>query len=218
MKLILLGAPGVGKGTQGELLIKKYNILKISTGDILRQAIKDGTELGKKAKEIIDKGHLVSDDIILGIVDEELRIEKYKNGFILDGFPRTIPQAEGLDKILKKLSLKIDAVVDINVPEDVIIKRLSSRRLCSVCKRDYNIITNPPNLDGTCKVCGGKIIQRDDDKEETIKKRLEIYRNQTEPLKNYYHKEGLVISVNGNDDVENVFNKIVEILERKKHN
>jgi adenylate kinase len=202
MRSIFLGAPGTGKGTQASVLAEKYGIPQISTGDILRQAVKDGTELGKKAKIIMDAGGLVSDDIIVGLIKERLLQDDCQKGYILDGFPRTVPQAESLDEILKETN-PIDAVIYFDVPEENIITRLTSRRTCSECGQNYNAITDPPPADG-CKVCGGKVIQRDDDSEATVRNRLVVYNDKTAPLIDFYKAQSKMINIDGSQSVETV--------------
>ncbi len=210
MKIILLGAPGAGKGTQAEKIIKKYNIPQISTGDILRENVKNNTELGKKAKEYMDKGELVPDDIIIGIIKDRLAKDDCKNGYILDGFPRTIPQAEALKEALKPD--KIDVVLFIDVSDEVVIERLSLRRVCKNCGAIYHLKFNPPKEENKCDKCGGELYQRDDDKEETIKNRLSVYREQTEPLVSYYEKENILKRIDGNKSVEEIATEIDSIL------
>ncbi|NIV10359.1 MAG: adenylate kinase, partial [Aliifodinibius sp.] len=190
MHIILLGAPGVGKGTQAKLIMEKHQIPQISTGDILRAEVQNETELGKKVKAIMDKGELVSDELMLQIIEKRLKQPDCQKGFILDGFPRTIPQAEGLDEILVKLGDINLKAIDIAVPDEEIVKRLASRRICSQCGTPYNLLVNPPQTDDICDVCGGAVIQRDDDKEETVRKRLSVYRENTEPLIHYYKQKG----------------------------
>ncbi len=213
MYIMLLGAPGVGKGTQAKKIMAKYGIPQISTGDILRNEVRLGTELGRKAKDIMERGELVPDDLILQMVEKRLNEPDCANGFILDGFPRTIPQAEGLEDILQKLGNIQLKVIEIFVPDEEIIRRLSARRICSKCGKDYNLIFNPPPPDGKCEVCGGEIIQRDDDKEETIRKRLEVYRKQTAPLVEYYSQKGNLYRVDGTQSIEEVFRDIEKILQ-----
>ncbi|HDL17663.1 MAG TPA: adenylate kinase [Bacteroidetes bacterium] len=212
MRIMLLGAPGVGKGTQAKKIQEKFPIPQISTGEILRAAVKNQTELGKQAKVIMEKGELVPDDLIVGLVRERLQEEDCKKGFILDGFPRTIPQAEALDVLLQELNMKLNAVIDIDVDYEKIIARLTNRRLCPSCGADYNLLNNPPNPDNTCKKCGETVIQRDDDKEGTIRNRLEVYEKQTRPLKDFYAEKGMLKVVNGDQGVDDVFGKIVKIL------
>lgn len=212
MHLIMLGAPGVGKGTQAKLIMEKFQIPQISTGEILRKEVNDNSSLGQEAKLILQKGELVPDEIMLAIVEKRLQHSDCQKGFILDGFPRTMPQAEGLDQILGNLNITDLKVIDIYGSEDQIITRLTSRRICSNCGADYNLQLNPPPEDGKCLVCGGQIIQRDDDKEETIKNRLDVYREQTAPLIAYYQNNNQYYRVDGLQSIEQVFQKIVNIL------
>jgi len=211
MKIILLGAPGSGKGTVAKLLVEKFSIPQISTGDILRGAVSAGTDIGKKAKEYMAKGDLVPDEIIMGIMEERLQKEDCQNGFILDGFPRTIPQAESLKKLLAKLGINLDLVVNLEVPEEEIIKRLTSRRTCSnaKCQAIYNVISMPPKQDGICDKCGNPIVQREDETAEAIKYRLETYQEKTAPLINFYEQEGFLETVEALSS-KVVFDKIVE--------
>lgn len=194
MRIILLGAPGAGKGTIAKLLNEYDGSVQISTGDILRSAVKEGTPLGKKAKEYMDRGDLVPDSLIMDIMEARLREPDCKNGFILDGFPRTIPQAEELKKLLARLGIRLDFVGNLEVPRDVVLDRLTTRRTCCNpdCQAIYNLKTNPPKEDGTCKVCDYQTIQRDDETEEAINNRLEVYNSKTAPLIGYYEKEGLL--------------------------
>ena len=198
MKLILLGAPGAGKGTQAEILSEHLNIPTISTGNIIREALKSGTELGQKAKEYMDTGRLVPDEIVIGIIRERLAEADCANGFILDGFPRTIPQAEALDR----MGVTIDRVVDINVPDEVITRRVSGRRVCSACGASYHIEYKKPRVDDVCDKCEGTLVQRKDDHPDTVKQRLDVYHEQTEPLKGYYAKAGKLVTVEGQEAVE----------------
>jgi adenylate kinase len=197
MRIILLGAPGAGKGTVAKLLTDFDGSVQISTGDILRGAVKAGTDLGKKAQGYMERGELVPDDLIMEIMESRLEEPDCKKGFILDGFPRTIPQAEALKKLLQKLNLKLDLVVNLDVPREVILDRLTTRRTCSnpECQEIYNIKSKPPKADGTCKKCGWKVIQRDDETEEAITKRLETYNEKTAPLIDYYRKESSLKSI-----------------------
>ena len=213
MKLIFLGAPGSGKGTQAGYLSEKYAIPQISTGDILRKAVADGTELGKKAKAIMDAGDLVSDDIIIGLIEERLKKQDCEPGYILDGFPRTLNQARDLDKLLGVES-GIDAVIYFDVAEEEIIRRLTSRRTCSKCGYNYNMITDPPPKDNKCEKCGGTIIQRDDDKEKTVRNRLEVYKEKTEPLKDYYSEQKKLYTIDGSQDVKDVRRDLVSLYEK----
>ncbi len=212
MYIILFGAPGVGKGTQAKLISQKYHIPQISTGDMLREAIRQGTELGKKAKEIIARGDLVSDDIMLGLIDERISRPDCKNGFILDGFPRTIKQANGLDRLFKEKKLTSPVCIEITVPETVIIKRLTSRRICEKCGAIFDPVGNPFPPDLKCPQCGGRIVKRQDDNEETIHKRLQVYHEQTAPVRDYYRQFNKFYSIDGNRTVNEVFNEIEEIL------
>jgi len=212
MRLILLGVPGVGKGTQAKLIQKQFHIPQISTGDMLREAVRKETVLGRKAKSYMEKGELVPDELIIDLIRERLASKDCQNGFILDGFPRTIPQAEALDRLLKELNLELDGVVEIKVEQDKIIQRLSNRRVCQRCGADYNLITNPPPSDLICPICGGKIVQRPDDNEATISNRLEVYERQTKPLRDYYSQQGKLKTVNGDANVEAVYQAILEAL------
>ena len=196
MKLILLGAPGAGKGTVAKLLTQIDGSVQISTGDILRGAVAAGTELGKKAQAAMKAGDLVSDDLIMGIMGERLKEDDCKNGYLLDGFPRTIPQAEALKKLLADMGEELDMAVDIQVAKDVILDRLTTRRTCEGCGAIYNVKSNPPKVEGKCDKCDGNVVQRDDETEEAISNRLDVYNKQTAPLADFYKKEGLLISVN----------------------
>lgn len=209
MKLILLGAPGAGKGTQAEIICEKYNISTISTGNIIRAAIKNGTEMGLKAKACVDAGKLVSDDVVIGIIKERLAESDCKNGFVLDGFPRTIPQAEALDN----MGIEIDKVLSIEVADDKIIKRMSGRRVCLKCGATYHIEDKKPKVEGICDQCGEKIVQRVDDAPETVLDRLKVYHEQTEPLKGYYAKTGKLITVEGQDELSETTRLVAEALE-----
>jgi len=212
MNLILLGAPGVGKGTQAKLVMEKFNIPQISTGDILRSEIKENSELGQRVKSLLEKGTLVPDEIILEIVEKRLFKPDCFRGFILDGFPRTIHQAEGLEQILEKMHISNLKVIEIYVQEEAIIERLTNRRICSNCGKDYNLLLNSPPPNNTCIICNGKIIQRDDDKVDTIRKRLLVYRRETEPLISYYKKRNKFYRVNGLQEVDVVFEEIEKII------
>ena len=195
MKLILLGAPGAGKGTVAKLLTKIDGSVQISTGDILRAAVAAGTELGKKAEAAMKAGDLVSDDLIMGIMAERLKEDDCKNGYLLDGFPRTIPQAEALKKLLADMGEELDAVVNIDVPKEVILDRLTTRRTCTQCGEIYNVKSNPPKVEGVCDKCGGDVVQRDDETEEAISNRLDVYNEKTAPLAGFYEKEGMLLTV-----------------------
>ncbi len=212
MHLILLGAPGAGKGTQAKLLQKKYHIPQISTGEILRAEVRANTDLGRVVKAIMESGELVSDDIILKIIEHRIQQPDCQNGFILDGFPRTETQAEGLDKLLAKFpDIQLKAI-EIALPEKDNIARLTGRRICSQCGKDYNLQLNPPPADNRCTVCGGEIIQRDDDNVETVRHRLDVYHKQTQPLIKYYASRNKLFRVDGNQPVEGVFQEIEKIL------
>ena len=208
MKLILLGAPGAGKGTQAEILCKRLGIPSISTGNILRAAIKDGTPTGVQAKSYIDAGQLVPDEVIIGILNERIACSDCADGFILDGVPRTIAQAEAMDKA----GIKIDAVIAIEISEDEILRRMSGRRVCEACGSSFNMQAIPPRVEGICDNCGGKLIQRKDDTPETVRKRLEVYHKETKPMVGYYAERGLLKVVETTDNKEVTFRKIMELL------
>ena len=212
MKVIMLGAPGAGKGTQAKQIADKYSIPHISTGDIFRANIKNGTELGKKAKTYMDQGLLVPDELVVELVVDRIQQDDCKNGFVLDGFPRTIPQAEALDAALEKINEKMDYAIDVDVPDENIINRMSGRRACLNCGATYHIVSIPTKVEGICDRCGSQIVLRDDDKPETVKKRLEVYHEQTQPLIDYYKKQDILRTVDGVQPMEDVFNAIVEIL------
>ena len=209
MNLIFLGAPGAGKGTHAEVVSQKYNIPTISTGNIIREALKSGTEMGLRAKAYTETGRLVPDEVVIGIIRERLAKDDCKNGFILDGFPRTIPQAEALGK----MGVEINLVVDIEVPEETIIRRLSGRRVCESCGAPYNVFDKQPKVDGVCDVCGGTLIQRKDDEPETVKARLNVYHEQTEPLKDFYEKLGKLRVVEGHEDFAETDRAIFDAIE-----
>lgn len=211
MNIIMLGAPGAGKGTQAEIISKDLSIPTISTGDIIRAALKNGTEMGLKAKSFIDKGHLVPDEVVIGIVTERIKQEDCQNGFILDGFPRTIAQAEALDNS----DIKIDHVIDIEVDDELIYKRMSGRRVCEKCAKVYNVNTDrKPRIDGKCDACAGTLIQRMDDNEDTVKERLKVYYEQTHELKDYYDKRGLRRVIDGMKSLQDITKEIFEILKK----
>lgn len=212
MRLVLLGPPGAGKGTQAAMLEEKYDILHVSTGDLFRKNIKEETELGKKVSSILAKGQLVPDELTIDLVWDRLDQEDAKKGFLLDGFPRTIPQAEALDRGLEERNLSLDAVVTIQVPSEVLVKRLAGRRVCKNCGATYHIEANPSKVEGKCDLCGSETIQREDDKEETVKDRIRVYEQQTEPLVEFYSRKGLVVEIDGTLDVSNVSKEIVEKL------
>jgi adenylate kinase len=211
-RVVLLGAPGAGKGTQAKMLIEKYKIPQISTGDILRKAVADGTPLGKEAKVIMDSGGLVSDKIVLGLVEERIKQPDCKAGFILDGFPRNTAQAEALDKILTGMGMPLTVALNIDVDMNDLLKRLTGRRTCKGCQQMYNVHFSAPKKEGVCDKCGGALFQRDDDKEETIKKRLDVYTKQTAPLIDYYSKKGIMKTVMGVGGINDIFNKVTAIL------
>ncbi len=214
MKIIMLGAPGAGKGTQAKMLSEKYDIPHISTGDIFRANIKNKTELGKKAKGYMDAGQLVPDELVVDLVVDRIKQQDCFKGFILDGFPRTIPQAEALDYALNNQNEKIDFAVNVDVPDAAIIDRMSGRRACVGCGATYHIKFNPTRKPDVCDVCGEKLILREDDKAETVKKRLEVYHAQTQPLIDYYAKKKALLTVDGTQDINVVFNTIVNALEK----
>jgi len=212
MKIIMLGAPGAGKGTQAKKLADKYQIPHISTGDIFRANIKNGTELGHKAKEFMDKGLLVPDELVVDLVIDRFKEEDCKKGYILDGFPRTIPQAEALDKALSDIGDSVDFAVNVEVPDENIITRMGGRRACVGCGATYHVQFNPTKVEGVCDRCGKELILRDDDKPETVKKRLDVYHEQTQPLIDYYTNKGIIKEVDGTQDMNKVFDDIVDIL------
>ena len=212
MKIIMLGAPGAGKGTQAKMIAAKYNIPHISTGDIFRANIKNGTELGAKAKEYMDKGLLVPDELVVDLVIDRFKEPDCANGYVLDGFPRTIPQAEALDKALAAIGESIDYAINVEVPDDNIINRMGGRRACVGCGATYHIVYSPTKVEGKCDTCGADLIIRDDDKPETVKNRLEVYHEQTQPLIDYYNGKGIVREVDGTVDIKDVFAAIVNIL------
>lgn len=215
MKLVLLGAPGAGKGTQAKKLIDKYGIPQISTGDILRKNVSEGTPLGKEAKSYMDRGELVPDKVVLGLIEDRLKQSDCRKGFILDGFPRNTAQAETLDGMLKKLNIPLDSALSVDVPKDDLMKRLTGRRTCKKCQQMYNIYFSPPKKNGVCDKCGGELFQRDDDKEETIKRRLDVYDAQTAPLIDYYRKSGILKSVTGVGSIDEIFGKVCAALGSK---
>ena len=212
MRIIMLGAPGAGKGTQAKEIADKYQIPHISTGDIFRMNIKEGTELGKKAKTFMDQGALVPDELTVALVVDRIQKEDCKNGFVLDGFPRTIPQAEALDKKLAEMEEKMDYAIDVDVPDENIVNRMGGRRACVNCGSTYHIVSIPTKVEGICDKCGNEVVLRDDDKPETVQKRLKVYHEQTQPLIDYYNSQGILKSVNGVRPMEDVFAEIVRIL------
>ena len=213
MKLVILGPPGAGKGTQAEYIVEKYNIPHISTGDIFRENIKNNTELGKKAKSYMDKGLLVPDDLVIALVEDRLNKEDAKEGFLLDGFPRTVAQAVSLDSILDKNDEKLTKVINISVDPEILIERAVGRRVCKTCGMTYHAKFNPPKEEGICDKDGTKLIQRDDDTEETVKTRISVYFDQTAPPIDYYRAQNLLIDIDGAKDIDKVFDDIVIGLE-----
>lgn len=214
LNLILMGLPGAGKGTQAEKINDIYNIPHISTGDMFRLAIKEGTELGKKAKEYMDQGALVPDEVTIGIVKERLSKDDCKEGFMLDGFPRTIAQAEALQDIMRDLNEDIDYVINVEVPEEKLVERLTGRRVCPTCGTTYHLVYNPPKEDGKCDKDGSELIQRDDDKPETVKKRLTVNIEQAQPLLDFYKEKGYLVTVDGDQDINDVFRDIQSKIEK----
>ncbi len=212
MKIIMLGAPGAGKGTQAKMIADKYSIPHISTGDIFRANIKNGTELGKKAKTYMDQGLLVPDELVVDLVVDRVGQADCSNGYVLDGFPRTIPQAESLDAALEKLGSKVDYAINVEVPDENIVRRMSGRRACVACGATYHIVHIPTKVEGICDRCGSQLILRDDDKPETVKKRLAVYHEQTQPLIDYYNDKKVLVEVDGTKDMNDVFTDIVKIL------
>jgi len=212
INIILLGPPGCGKGTQAKLLTEKYHIPQISTGDILREAVKNKTPLGLEAKKYMDSGKLVSDEVVIGIIQDRLKLPDCEGGFILDGFPRTVIQAEALDKTLKAMQKKIEHAISISVEEEELLRRLTGRRTCRSCGAMFHVLFNPPKEEGICNFCSGELYQRDDDKEETIRNRLNVYDQQTAPLIDYYQKRGLLRTVEGVGKIEDIFKKVEAFL------
>jgi adenylate kinase len=208
MRIVLLGAPGAGKGTQAKKLVEKYGIPQVSTGDLLRAAVAAGTPLGKEAKAVMDKGELVPDSIVLGMMEERMKQEDMKKGYILDGFPRNTKQAEALDAMLAKLNMPLTAALSVDVPFEDLMKRLTGRRTCKSCGQMYNVYFSPSKVEGTCDKCGAALFQRDDDKEETIKKRLEVYNASTAPLIDYYKGKGILKSVQGSGNIDGIFGEV----------
>ena len=212
MKVVMLGAPGAGKGTQAKKIAAKFNMPHISTGDIFRANIKNGTELGKKAKTYMDQGLLVPDELVVDLVVDRVNQEDCADGYVLDGFPRTIPQAEALTKALASQGQKLDYAIDVDVPDENIVRRMSGRRACVGCGATYHLEYAPTKKEGICDVCGGELILRDDDKPETVEKRLGVYHEQTQPLIDYYTNAGILKRVDGTVDIEEVFQAVVQIL------
>lgn len=208
MIIVLLGPPGAGKGTQASRISQTFSIPHIATGDIFREAVKKGTVLGKKAKEYMERGALVPDEIVNGIVEERIRNRDCSDGFVLDGYPRTLDQAKALDEMLERMGRSIDLVLNISVSEENVVERISKRRICRRCGAVYHLITNPPKKDGVCDRCGGELYQREDDKEEVVRNRLKVYHSQTEPIVNYYKEKGLLVDIDGNGGIEEVWAQI----------
>ena len=214
MRLVFLGAPGVGKGTQAEMVAEKFGILKISTGDLLRAAVTQRTPLGVQAKAFMDRGDLVPDQVVIGLVEEKISTDDCANGFILDGFPRTVTQADSLTAILEKLGKALDSVVYFTIPRKEVVSRLSGRRSCSQCPSVYHVEFVPPNQEGICDTCGGALIQRSDDKKETVESRLTVYEEQTAPLIEYYRQKKLLVDLDGAGHVSDVHARLCDLLPR----
>ena len=212
LNIVLLGPPGAGKGTQAELIVGKYHIPQISTGDIFRANIKNGTELGKKAKEYMDKGDLVPDELVVDLVKDRIAQDDCADGFMLDGFPRTVFQAEELDKIMEDRGLKINAVLNIDVKPEKLVKRIAGRRVCRACGATYNVDYKPPQKDGVCDKCGGEVYQRADDTEETVQNRIKVYFSETAPLIDYYKKSDILVNIDGDQAEDTVFAEITAAL------
>lgn len=212
MKIVMLGAPGAGKGTQAARIAKKYDIPHISTGDIFRYNMKEGTPLGMKAKSYMDKGELVPDEVTVEMLADRVSKADCKDGYVLDGFPRTIPQARSLTSLLEASGDKIDIAIDIDVPDEHIVGRMADRRVCKSCGASYGLRSNPPKVESICDECGSQLIQRDDDRPETVSKRLEVYHTQTQPLIDYYHEAGILKEIDGTHSPDEVFEDIVKVL------
>lgn len=213
MNIILMGLPGAGKGTQASEIVKKFPIPHISTGDMFRKAIKDETDLGKEAKSYMDRGELVPDEVTVGIVKERISEDDAKKGFLLDGFPRTIDQAESLSQIMSELDREIDAVINIEVPEEELMNRLTGRRICEKCGTTYHLVFNPPKVDGICDIDGGKLYQREDDNPETVSNRLSVNVKQSNPILEYYNNKGVLKNIDGSKDIDEVTNDVIDILD-----
>ena len=214
MKLMIMGPPGAGKGTQAERLVKDLNITHISTGDMFRAAIKEGTDMGKKAKEYMDKGQLVPDEVVVGMVKDRLSQPDCEKGFLLDGFPRTLAQAEALSTTIDEMGIKLDGVINIDVPRERLMARLTGRRVCKGCGASYHVIFNAPKTKGVCDSCGGELYQRSDDNEETVSNRLDVYESQTQPLIDYYKAKGLLLNINGDQDINLVLKDVLTALKK----
>ncbi|MDS3931767.1 adenylate kinase [Staphylococcus epidermidis] len=213
MNIILMGLPGAGKGTQASEIVKKFPIPHISTGDMFRKAIKDETDLGKEAKSYMDRGELVPDEVTVGIVKERISEDDAKKGFLLDGFPRTIDQVESLSQIMSELDREIDAVINIEVPEEELMNRLTGRRICEKCGTTYHLVFNPPKVDGICDIDGGKLYQREDDNPETVSNRLSVNVKQSKPILEYYNNKGVLKNIDGSKDIDEVTNDVIDILD-----
>jgi len=213
MNFILIGPPGSGKGTQAKMMVEKYQIPQISTGDILRGAVRDESPMGRQAKSFMDKGALVPDEVVIGIIEERLKKPDCKGGFILDGFPRTVAQAEALGDILKKMGIGIDHLINIEVRDDELLKRLTGRRTCRKCGGGYHVLFDPPKNEGICNECNGELYQRDDDKEDTIKSRLRVYHEQTAPVIEYYQKMDVTRNVDGVGKIDGIFKRIIDAID-----
>ncbi|MDU0439299.1 adenylate kinase [Staphylococcus haemolyticus] len=216
MNIILMGLPGAGKGTQASEIVKKSPIPHISTGDMFRKAIKDETDLGKEAKSYMDRGELVPDEVTVGIVKERISEDDAKKGFLLDGFPRTIDQAEALNDIMSELGRNIDAVINIEVPEEELMNRLTGRRICEKCGTTYHLVFNPPKVDGICDIDGGKLYQREDDNPETVSNRLNVNVKQSKPILEYYNEKGVLKNIDGAKDIDDVTKDVIDILDQLK--
>ena len=216
MNIILMGLPGAGKGTQASEIVKKFPIPHISTGDMFRKAIKDETDLGKEAKSYMDRGELVPDEVTVGIVKERISEDDAKKGFLLDGFPRTIEQAEALNNIMSELDREIDAVINIEVPEEELMNRLTGRRICEKCGTTYHLVFNPPKVDGICDIDGGKLYQREDDNPETVSNRLSVNVKQSKPILEYYDEKGVLKNIDGAKDIDEVTKDVIDILDQLK--
>ena len=216
MRIILLGPPGAGKGTQAAGIVEKYNIPHISTGDIFRKNIKEGTDLGKRAKEYIDQGLLVPDELTVGLVTDRITQADCENGFMLDGFPRNVSQAEQLDAFLKENNIELSNVINIEVDKNILVSRAVGRRICKSCGATYHVEFNPPKIEGVCNVCQGELYQRADDNEETVSKRIQVYLDETRPLADYYAKVGILSNINGQQSIDEVFGDIVAALGSEK--
>jgi len=216
MNIVLFGPPGAGKGTQAKELTKKYGIPHISTGDILRANVRDGTELGMKAKEYMDRGELVPDTVLIGLIRNRLNEPDCKEGYLLDGYPRTIPQADALDIILLEIGKPLDVVINIDVSDDSLVERLSGRRTCPTCGESYHVVFNPPEQQGVCDACSSQLYQRDDDREEVIRQRLAVYNQKTKPLIDYYAKADILVNIDGSRSVDEVFRAVSGVMDKYK--